>query len=82
MSSDFEKMFLFLLIVISLLSGLDKIDVRIELLADDVWESEDDKTSFFNVGVDNFDRSFFVKRPISFPMVQNSTDNQKYDKWE
>ena len=36
MSSVFEVLFLFWLIVISLLSILDNIDVRVELLADDV----------------------------------------------
>ena len=39
----------------SLLSSLDEIDVRFELLADDIWENEDDKTGFFSVEVDIFD---------------------------
>ena len=38
--------------------SLDDIYVCVELLADDVWESEDDKTGFFSVGVDNLDRLF------------------------
>ena len=42
----------------SLLSILDKICVRVELLPDDVVESEYDKTGFFNVGVDSFNRIF------------------------
>ena len=44
MSYVFDMLFLFWLIVLCLLSSLDKIDVRLELLADDVWEAEDDKT--------------------------------------
>ena len=28
------------------------MDVRVELLADDVWAAEDDKTGFLSVGVD------------------------------
>ena len=38
-----------------LLSSLYEIDVRVELLADDVCEAEDEKTIFFSVGGDNFD---------------------------
>ena len=40
------------------LSSRDEIDVRAELLADDVREAEDDKTGFLSVGVDSFDRLF------------------------
>ena len=36
----------------SLLSSWDEIDVRVKLLADDVWEAEDDETGFLSVGVD------------------------------
>ena len=82
MSSVFDTLFLFLLVVMYLLLSLDEIYVHVELLADDVWEDEDDKTGFFSVGVDNFDRLFSEKRPISLPMVQNSTNNLKYDKRE
>ena len=53
----------------------------VELLADDVWEASYDKTGFLSVEVDGFDRWFLEKIPISLPMVQNSTKNQKYDKW-
>ena len=63
-----------------LLSSLDDIYVYVELLADDVWEAEDDKTGFFSVGVDNFDQLFLLKQPMSLPLVQNSTKNRKYDK--
>ena len=55
-SSVFEMLFLFWLVVMCLLSSLDDIDVPVELLADDVWEAEDDKTGFFNVEVDTFDQ--------------------------
>ena len=44
-----------------LLSSLDKIDVCVELLADYVWEAEDDKTGFFSVGVDNSESIILVK---------------------
>ena len=39
----------------SLLSRWYEMDVRGELLADDVWASEQDKTGFLSVGVDIFD---------------------------
>ena len=44
----------------SLLSSWDDIDVGVELLADDVWEAEDDKTGFLSVVVDVSDR-FYLK---------------------
>ena len=65
----------------SLLSSWDEIDVRVELLADDVWAAEDDKPGFFSVEVGIFDSITFEKRPISVPMVQISTIKRKYDKW-
>ena len=65
----------------SLLSSLDEIYVCVELLADNVWEAEDDKTGFSSVGVNSFDQLFLKNWPISFPMVQTSTKNRKYDKW-
>ena len=74
-------MFLFWLVVISLLSSIDEIDVCVELLADGVWEAEEDKIGFFSVGMDFFDQLFLEKQPISLPMVQNITKSQKYDKW-
>ena len=51
-------LFLFLLLVMCLLSSLDEIDVRVELIADYVWEAGDDKIGFFGVGVYNFDPFF------------------------
>ena len=56
------------------------MDVHVELLADDVWAAEDDKTGFLSVGVDDFDRLYLKERPISLPMVQISTITRKYDK--
>ena len=64
-----------------LLSSLDEIYVHVELLADDVWEAEDDKTRFLCVGVDSFDRLFWYKQPMSLTIGQNSNKNRKYDKW-
>ena len=58
-----------------LLSSWYDMDVRVELLADDVWVSEDDKTGFLGVEVDSFERLFL--RPISFPMVQIGKKNKK-----
>ena len=55
MSSVFEVLFLFLFIVLSLLSLWDDMDVGIELLADYVWAAEYDKTGFLSVDVDIFD---------------------------
>ena len=58
MSSVFEVLFLFWFVIMSLLSRWDDIDVGIELLSDDVWAAEDDKTGFLSVGVDIFDRLY------------------------
>ena len=57
------------------------MDVYVELLADDVWAAEDDKTGFLSVEVDSFDRLYLKERLISLPMVPMSTKNQKYEKW-
>ena len=56
MSSVFEMLFLFWLVVMCLLSSLDKIDVHVELIAYDIWEAEDNITGFLSVGVDSFDQ--------------------------
>ena len=56
------------------------MNVRVKLLADDVWASEEDKTVFLSVGVDVFDRLYLKELPISFPVVTMSTI-KKYDKW-
>ena len=58
MSSVVEVLFLFWFEVMSLLSRFDKMDIRVELLADDVWAAEDDKPYFFSVGVDIYDWIF------------------------
>ena len=47
-----------LILVISLLSSWDEMDVRVELLAYNVWASKDDKIGFLNVGVDIYDRLY------------------------
>ena len=39
----------------SLLSSWTDMGVCVELLADDAWAAEYDKTGFLNVGVDIFD---------------------------
>ena len=63
-----------------LLSSLDNIDVRFELISDDVWEAEDDKQiSWVLEWIISID--CFWKRPNSSPMVKNGSKNQKYDKW-
>ena len=85
MSNVFEALFLFWFLVISLLSSWDYMDVGVELLADDVWAAEDDKTGFLSVGLDSFDRLRLKERPISFPMVQISDMNKNIrnkDEWE
>ena len=45
----------------SLLSSWYEMDIRVELLADDVWEFEDDKTGFSIVGVGSFESIVFEK---------------------
>ena len=65
----------------SLLSHRYDMDGGIELLADDVWAAEDDKTGFLSVGVDILDPLYFQERPISLPIVPMITIKRKYDKW-
>ena len=60
-----------------LLSSWDDMDVRVELLADDVWAAEDDKTGFLSVGVNIFNILYLKERPIFLPMVQISTRKRK-----
>ena len=57
------------------------MDVRVELLADDVWSAEDDKPVFLNVGVDCFGWLYLKERLIFLPIVKISTIKQKYEKW-
>ena len=45
----------------SLLSSWDKMDVHVELLADDVWAAKDDKTGILSVEVDSFNKKHFWK---------------------
>ena len=81
MPSVFKVLFLFLFVVISLLSSWDEMNVCVELLADDVWAAKYDKTGFLSVGVDSFDKLYLKEWPISLPMVKISTKKRKYEKW-
>ena len=81
MSSVFEMFFLFWFSVMSLLSSWDGMDIHVELLADDVWAAEDDKTGSLSDEVDSFDRLYLKERPISLPMVQTSTIKLTCEKW-
>ena len=81
MSYIFKMLFLFWFVVMSLLSSWDEMDVRVELLADDVWSAEDDITGSLSVEVNSFDQLYLKEQPISSPMVQISTIKQKYEKW-
>ena len=56
------------------------MDVRVELLVDDICVAEDNKTGFLSVGMDIFDRLYLKERPIYLPMVQISTKNRKDEK--
>ena len=60
-------MFLLWLVVLSLLLSLDEIDVRFDLLADNIWEAEDYKTGFLNVGVGGLDQIFFLNDQFPCP---------------
>ena len=82
MSSVFEMLFLFLLVVMYLLSSWDEMDVHVKLLADDAWAAEYDITGSLSVGVDISDQIYLKERPIFFPMVQISTKKQKCENWE
>ena len=85
MSSIFKVLFLFWFVVISLLSSSYETDVRVELIAYDVWAAEDYKTGLLSVGVDIINRYYLEKQQISLPIVQISTIRQKIrneDKWE
>ena len=81
MSSVFEMLLLFWFVVISLLSSWDNMDVRVELLADYVWEAEDDITGSLSVEVHSFYQLYLKEWPIYLPMVQISTIKQKNEKW-
>ena len=49
------------------------MDVRVKLLADDVWAAEEDRAGFLNVGVDIFNQLYLKEQTISLPMVTMST---------
>ena len=51
----------------SLLSNWDEIDAGVELLTDDVWSAEDDKTGFLSVEVNSFDRLYLKNNQFTFP---------------
>ena len=58
MSYIFEVLLLFWFVVMSVLSSWDEMDVRVELLADNVWSAEDDRTGFLSIGVDISDQLY------------------------
>ena len=85
MSSVFNMLFLFWLVVMCLLSSLDKINVRAKLLADHVWEVEDGKTGFLSVGVGIFYWLFVKKRSMFCPwwkIVIKIENMINEDKWK
>ena len=51
-------LFFFWFLEISLLSIWDEMDAPVELLADDVWADEDDKTGLLNGRVDCFGKLY------------------------
>ena len=55
------------------------MDGCVELLADDVWAAEDNKTGFLSGGVDFYYLLYLKERPISLPMVPISTMKRKYE---
>ena len=67
MSSVFDMLFLFWLVVLCLSSSIYEIDVRVELLADDLLEADYDKPGFLSVGVDSFDQLFFINYQCPCP---------------
>ena len=42
----------------SVLSSWYEMNVRVELLADNVWSAEDDRTGFLSIGVDISDQLY------------------------
>ena len=47
------------------------MDVRVELLADDVWAAEDDKTGFLIVEVDSFDKLYLKNNQFPCPWCKS-----------
>ena len=80
MSSVFEVLFFFLLVSFSVLSSWDEIDVCVELLADDVWAAEYDKTVFLSVEVNSFESIIFVRK-TSF-LAHGANEYYKTKIWE
>ena len=76
MSSVFEVLFVFLFVVMSVLSSWEEMDIPVELLAYNVWASKDDKTGILNVGMDICDRLFLKEQLLKNENMINE------DKWE
>ena len=81
MSYILEMLFLFWLVVMSLISQWDNRYVCVKLLADDEWASEVDKTGFLIIGMGISHRLYLKERPISLPVVQSSTIKRQDGKW-
>ena len=64
---SFEMLSLFWLGVMCLLSSIHKIEFYVELLADNVWKAEDDKTCFLSFGVDIFDWLILINGQFPWP---------------
>ena len=65
MSYVFDMLFLFCFVVMYLLLGWYEMDVCVELLADDVWSDEDNKTGSLSVEANIFDWLNLEEWPIS-----------------
>ena len=59
-----------------LLSSWAEIYVRVELLADGVWETEDNKTGFLSVGVNIFDQLFLKNDQFPCPWWRLALKNE------
>ena len=69
----------------SLLSSWDEIYVRVELLSDDIWEAEDNKTVFLSIGFDIFNQLFLKNDQFPCPWCKLLLKNENIineDKWE
>ena len=69
----------------SLLSSWDDMDVRVELLADDAWEADHDKTGFLSVEVNSFYGLFWKNNQFPCPwckLVLKNENMRNEDKWE
>ena len=70
-------LFLFLVVVLSLLSIWDEMDVCVKLIVDDVWAAEDDKTGLFTVVIYQL---YLKELLISLSIVPMSTIKLNYEK--